>query len=168
MLLDNPIADAQAQTRTLSDRLGGEEWVKNLIQILWAMPEPLSVTEIVTGVVGGTSGNGQDATVDHGRRSIQEQIEEHLLQLIGVAQNIGQVLAKILFDVDQPHFFLVFHQADDSTDDGVDIQRYFCRWSLPCEVQQSLHNFGRSLGLVDDQVQVFPVLVSVGMTVGNR
>ena len=91
MLFDNPVADAEAESGALSNFLGGEERVEDLI----GMGDALAVVrERHFNKVAGFGGRDFDASgrsdfVD-GVIGVVKNIQEDLLQLMSIADDFRQ------------------------------------------------------------------------------
>src|ERR1700722_2117925 len=91
MFAHNAISDRKPQAGSLAGALSGEEWIVDPLQVLRGYTLPI-VTYIdarkpvrVPGLDRQPGGSTGGAALLHGVARIQEQIQENLLQLAGIA-----------------------------------------------------------------------------------
>lgn len=94
MRLDEASADAQAQTEAIP--VGGDERIENAIQLIrWNTVTAIPDRHLHAVAVGHADLDQEPASlgclIRHGIAGIEDQIEEHLLELHAIAQNDGQL-----------------------------------------------------------------------------
>jgi hypothetical protein len=100
VLLDDAITDAEAKPRALSHLFGGKERIENLV----GMRNPVAVIgkrdlNCVSGLGGHDFNASGTADFMHGVIGVVENVEEHLLQLMGIADNVGESFVEMLDDI---------------------------------------------------------------------
>ena len=82
MIAENRIGDRQAEPRTLPDRLGGEERIKDLVEVGFGNAGPV-VGECQDDNVGlALPGNGSILATSPARHALARRAAEHLLRLV--------------------------------------------------------------------------------------
>src|SRR5579864_5118579 len=101
MLFHDSVADTEAEAGAFADLLGGEERVKNLVGVDDA------AAVIGEGNLHGVAGLGRHdfdarrtANLANSVIGVVQNVQENLLQLVGVADDIGQSLIEMLHHVD--------------------------------------------------------------------
>ena len=96
MLFHDSVANAQTQSSAFADPLGGKKRIENSVRMTdpWTIvPERHFHKIFVAG-----RGNFDARTLSifaHGIVSIVQNIQEHLLQLVRISDDEGQVIAKV-------------------------------------------------------------------------
>ncbi len=88
MLLNNPVADAQAEARAFTNTLGGVKRLKDAIRLL--DPRPRIVEFGVQMPVFGIHLHPQIAALpafQHGIHGVVDDVQENLLQLMRISRN---------------------------------------------------------------------------------
>ena len=88
---------------------------------------PVSATSAMTSAPSTAGRHRQPAAARHGVAGVQEQVEEHLLQLVLDAQHQQRLLRQFAADLDAADLELVLEQREDVADDGVEIDRWRVR-----------------------------------------
>ena len=156
VLLDDAIADAEAKTRALSDLFGREEGVENLV----GMSNPVAVIgkrdfDSVSGF-GGHDFDARGATdFVHRVVSVVENVEEDLLQLMGVADHVRKSFVEVLDYVDAVAIEIVGTQLDRPPQDDVQLQRIALRRHLAGKAEQVLDDLLRALRFLKNDAKIF-------------
>ena len=92
MLLDDAVADAQAQSGALADGLGGEEWIEDPIADLRIDPTPDIDTSSMRRPLRRAGSNVDAAPLSGGVDRVGEQIQDDLVDAVGEAGDLGKRL----------------------------------------------------------------------------
>ena len=121
VLAHDAIGDRQAEAGALADRFGGEERIVDARDVFAGNPGA-RIGDFDHGAVAlETGGNRQPATARHRVLGIQEEIEEHLLQLVLHADDDHRRVGQLPSHLDAVQLELVLEQAEHVADDGVQI-----------------------------------------------
>ena len=83
MFLQDAIGQRQAQSCTIADRLGSEEWIEDLLE-MFRRDTLAGIDDIDSHIIALASATDSDAAVFfYSVRGINQQIHEHLVQLRG-------------------------------------------------------------------------------------
>src|SRR4051812_18939678 len=102
MCLNDPVTDAQAQSRPLTRRLRSEEWLEDALTYRLRHP--------VAGV-GDDDGNGAVSStcderkvpnlcISERRLGVDEEIQQYLLELLFITANLGIRIIQMSVDLD--------------------------------------------------------------------
>ena len=97
--------------------------------------------------------NPEIAALRHGVNGVDHHCEHNLLDLVGVAANVGQLLAQPQVQLDVAHVHLVLNQADAAVDHLREVGPLQVHGRNPREGQQVLHKFAATLALAGDEVE---------------
>ena len=123
------------------------------------MPQPVSATTTVTPSVPERRGERQRPAHGHRLAGVERQVEQHLLQLVLVARQGGQLAPEVLDDGDLAELLLTAHQQHGLPDDLVEVELGALDRRLPREVEQPADNLAHPRRLPQDRVEVLAVLV---------
>src|SRR5271157_1361805 len=123
VLLHDAMRHREAQPGAVLVFLGGEERIENARHYLgW---DPASVVlhpyHALLRLAIEFGAHFQPPALAHGFRRVHQQHQNHLLDLVRVAQHRRQMLRQLLFQGDVLHFQLVLDQQHRAVDDGVQI-----------------------------------------------
>ncbi len=99
MLLHDAVADAQAEAGSLADLFGSEEGIENAV----GMRNALAVVaernfDGIPRLGGHDFDAGGTAGFVHGVVGVVQNVQKNLLQLVGVADDIGQFFVEVFDD----------------------------------------------------------------------
>src|SRR5712672_4373060 len=118
-------------------------------------------------VVGGGA-HFEHATGGHGVASVQEQIKEDLLQLVGGAAHGGKRLTQLLDDVNLRSFQRVGDQRKSFFDDAIDIDIGKFGSAGARKIQKIIDDFAGAEGLFDDLVDNVVPGIILGHLLGKH
>jgi hypothetical protein len=154
MLLHNAVADAEAEAGSLADLLGGEEGIEDAI----GMGNAVSV--VGERNFDGIADSGADdldagGTADfmHGVIGVVQDVQENLLQLVGVTDDIGQSLIEMFDDFHSVTVEVVRTQLDGAAQDQVELHGIALRRHLAGKAEQVLHDLLGALRLLQDHAK---------------
>ena len=141
VLFHDSIADAQTEAGSLSHLFGGEEGIENFI----GMGNPVTVVaernfDGISGLRAHDLDAGWAANFVHGIVSVVQDIEKNLLQLMRVADDLGQSLIEVLDDIDAVTVEIVRTQLNGAPQNKIQLHRIALRWHLAREAEQVLHD----------------------------
>jgi hypothetical protein len=166
----DPHRDREPEPRAAGLPLGGEEGLEDPVHDLRgdahtvvahadAHPVPIlfdlfsgnpDATRLATGIAA------------HQRVArVEDQIEEDLLQLLTPRMQDRQLLGQVELDLDALLLDPPRHEAERPADDLRDVHGAHAFLAIASEVQQVTHDRGDALGLGDDVVDQFLVVVAV-------
>ena len=141
MLFDDAVTDAEAESGTLSNFLGGKERVEYLVRMSDALA---IIRECDFHEIFPADGRDLDAgrTPDFmdGIVGVIENIQEYLLQLVGIADDLRQRLIQMLNNVDAMTVEIVRAQLDRASQDRVQLQSIPLWRHLARETEKVLHD----------------------------
>ena len=148
VLLHDTVRQRQAEARAFAHRLGGEEGVKNTLQVFLcnACASVGHLHPHIGAIDSGADGDGATLSRD-GVGCVDQQVHEHLVQLRGQALNFGQ--RAVVLD----HVGLVLDLVVDDVECGVDTRVQVHAFPLlACiharKIFQVLHDFAHALDAV--------------------
>src|SRR5712672_2590654 len=118
-------------------------------------------------VVGGGA-HFEHATGGHGVASVQEQIKEDLLQLVGGAAHRGKRLTQLLDDVNLRSFQRVGDEGKSFFDDAIDIDIGKFGGAGARKIQKIIDDFAGAEGLLDDFVDNVVAGIIFGHLLGKH
>src|SRR5438093_645932 len=144
MLVDDAVRDGQAQARSLSDVLGGEERIED---------PPLEPRGDPVSRIGERDLHLRDADrtrdanrlawrVRHRVAGVRQQVDEHLLQLDGVSDDHGLLLAQVDRDLDLAQPELLLHEGKRPPDHVPQGNRLAADGGRPAERAQMRDDLG--------------------------
>ncbi len=170
VLLDDAIDLRQAQSSTLTRRLGGEERFEQVGQVLrrnaGAVVAHRQAHPRARGQVGQRrrlarrqrqrrQAEGEMTAVGHGVAGVEGQVHQHLLQLGGVAMHyrLGQVVAHREADIFRQG---PFQQFDHCARQREQVERGASQGRAPTEIENLADEVGGVIGLLANHAQVVP------------
>src|SRR5262249_39900870 len=155
VLANNSIANAQPQPGALADFFGGKEWIEDPLGVLDALSvvaekdfEPVAVLQSLNLNHTRTSGRA------HRVVSVVQNVEKHLLQLVGIGDQLRQAIVKSLHHFHAMVGEIVGTESDRLAQNIVDLQRLPLRRPLPRKAQQVLYDFLGALRFFQNHLQV--------------
>src|SRR5262249_56456655 len=136
--------------------LGREERIENALGVLDALAVVAELGLQPASLLRGF--NLDHATAPRGPNrivSVVEDIEKDLLQLVRIADELGQALIELLHDFNSVIGEVVCAQSDGLVENVIDLQGVALRRPLPGKAQEVLYDYFRSLRLLQDDLQVF-------------
>src|SRR3989338_369136 len=115
VLLDDAVADGQAQAGAPAGGLGGEEGVVDLAQVLRGDADAGVADLDLDAAVVVAGADGELAALRHGVAGVDQQVQEDLLELAGVAADDRQGLVQLGFHFGSARAQLRLHQAQGVT-----------------------------------------------------
>src|SRR5579864_1898832 len=158
MLLNDSVRDRQSKARAARlaftrNVLGGKERVINLVDML-RRNAGAAVTDVDLDAVSVGRADVQRATfARHGVFGVQEQVQEHLLQLSGVAMDQRQSRVQIGLHFHVRGLELMLQQRERFRDDLVQIDGAEFRGAGAREIQQVVDDFRSAECLARDFFQ---------------
>ena len=157
MLLDDAVADAQAQAGPLPYGLGGEEGLEDALQVLFRNPDAVVFDLDFDGPVARAGPDPDVSLVLNRMECVGQQVHEDLVELARVALDLGNVaVLPVNFD---PVLVLIAQEVERHLQRGVQIDlgdcvRIHARESS--QVGDDGVDPARSLGeVVDERLEVF-------------
>ena len=164
VLLRDGVRDRQPQTRTRADLLRREKRVENLALDIRgharAVVAHLERHGVVPGVV--PCADSERAAVvggAHGLLGVDDQVQQHLLDLMGVGEDLRQGRGQRGHDLDIGGLLLVSAEREGFGDHLVDVDHRARRLPLPRERQQVADDPGRTVRFAENDVHASPGLV---------
>jgi len=156
VLLHDSVADAETKAGTFANFLRGEEGIEDLV----GMRDAVTVVgERNFHRISGLGGHDLDARgatdLAHRVVGVVQDVEEDLLELVGVTDDIGQVFIEMLDDFDSVAVEIVGAELDGPAQDQIQLQGVSLRRHLPRETQQVLNDLLGALGLLENHPQIF-------------
>src|SRR5579859_1303189 len=150
MLFDYTVADGQAQTRAAAIGFGGEKRVENPVNMLAGDASAgIGHFNFHAAIVGGGA-DFQHAAGRHGVASVQKQIQENLLELVGRTAHRGQRIAQLLDDVNLGGLERMGNQRKGFLDHPIDIDIGQLSGTGTREIEEVVDDFAGAKGLLDD------------------
>ena len=157
MLLDDGVSLGQPESGALADRLGGEERIED------PAPDVLRDARAVVvelqgdhaqGVVVPASDDERPAAVggEHRVLGVDDQVQQHLLHLVGVREDEGQSVGEGVEGRHVRHPLLVGPRGQRVAHDVVQVDEGAGGVALPGEGQQVPHDAGRPLRLAENRL----------------
>ena len=174
MCLDGAVAYRQAQAGAFPDTLGREKRIENSLQIfLGDATTGVGERDFSHGYGSNTQlsalkfrvipGPDRDATVTFdGMLSIHQHVHDDLLDQVLVNPHRWQLFVDIHNDLDVFDVRWLFDQVRGFFDQLVEICECFFGCLIPRKVQQSPDDGGATLGLLNDQIEVFGFRTAIG------
>jgi hypothetical protein len=85
---------------------------------------------------------------------VVDDVEKDLLQLVRIANDLGEIAMKVLHNLDAVTGKVVGAQLNGAAQDRVELQGAALRWHLTRETEKVLNDLLGTLGLLQDDVQV--------------
>src|SRR6266849_4330427 len=141
MFADDSVADAQAEAGSLPYFLGSEEWIKDAVRIgnTVAVIAERDLDEILQAC-GHDFNTRQPAGLAYRVIGIVNNVKEDLLQLMGIANHIGQILIEELDHIDAMTGEVIRAQLHSANENGVELHWFALRRILARETEQVLHD----------------------------
>ncbi len=164
VLLDDRVGDGQAQAGSLAHFLRREERVEDLRPRLLRYPRPIVVhledDRVVLAVVPGADDEHAVAVRgQHGLLGVDDEVQQHLLQLVRVGEHLRQARRERGQDGDVRDALLVGAQRQRLLDDGVDVHHRARGVALAREREQVADDARRAVGLGEDHVEAAARLI---------
>src|SRR5215510_9680512 len=144
VLLDDSVADRQAEPRSLPGSLRRKKWIIDLLDIFWADSCAGILHENFDLRIHGVRQDAQLATLGHCISGDHDQIQEYLLQSAGVAESYGTLCAKLLFDTDTAALKLMLQQRNRVRNELVNVDLGEFRSIRSGEIQQAIDDLRRA------------------------
>src|SRR5207248_2974971 len=141
MFGNNALTDRKSETRAFADRLGRKERIEDATQVLDRDTGTVVLEKNLDRPFDLFRANRQAALAvafEHRLFSIDDQIQEYLLQLMRIAQGLRQIRREIGDQLDIADFQFVRAQINSLRDDAVDVRRFPLRFLLARKSQQVL------------------------------
>lgn len=156
VLLDDAIADAEAKPGALSDLFGCEEGVENLV----GMSNSIAIIGKrhlyrISGFGGHDLDASRAADFVHRVVSVVQNVEKDLLQLVGVADYVGQSLVEMLDYIDAMTIEVVRAQLDGAAQDRIQLQSIALWRHLASEAKQVLDDLLGALCFLKNDAKIF-------------
>ena len=152
---DNSVADAEAQARTFARLLGSEEGVEDAVGVAYSGSV---VDEGDFNAVDGAACADTDFTVVsrflNRVISVIQDVQEYLLELLGVAHGTFEVLIELLAHFNAMTGKIVAAQFDGLPQDVIQVDGFPLGRPLPCKAEQVLDDFFGALRFMKDDLQV--------------
>src|SRR3970040_86352 len=144
VLLDDALADREAQARPFADLFGREEGIEDLGQVLWGKPVPgvgngdLDHSWLASSSLAPGYGGDDDSDLSHpfnGVKGVAQKIQQELLKHLGIGLDLDW-REGVHDDPRVGHGALPVHEGDRLRDDPAEIDQRKRRLPLPREVQE--------------------------------
>ena len=158
MFLHDRVSDRQPEARPLADILGREERIEDLRLHVFGHARPIvgdfEHDRVAIEVVPGAD-DERAATVraDHGLFGVDDEVEQHLLDLMRIGERLGESGGKRLDGHDVVDALLVRAQRQRFADHLVEIDHGARRVALAGEGQQVADDLGGALRLAEDGLE---------------
>ena len=156
MFFHDSVADAQSEASPFTDLLGSEERIENPVRLA---DSGAVVPERDFYEIGATRCRYFDPRTLHGFADrvirIIQDVEEHLLQLMRVANHEWQMVLQALGNGDAAALQVIRTQLNGAFQNRIQLHRLSLRRHLASEAQQVLHDLLRALRLLQDDAQIF-------------
>ena len=155
MVLDDAVADREAQAGPLGRPLGAEERVEDLVLHLGLDAAPGIGEDHPDRAVGLSDGDVEASAVRHGVAGVQDQVQEHLLDLVRVDLERRRIV-HIRADLDLFELMVVPHQAQRVLQDVPEARRHLLARVEPREIAQVPHDPRDAVHLPVDRRERLP------------
>src|ERR1700689_2429843 len=170
VLLNDAVSDGEAEAgaaglAVAARGLGGEERIVDAAQVLGSDAGAAvgngdaDVAVDLSGDAQGPAFAGFRGGSGHGVFSVQEEIEEDLLQLAGIAHDARKVGHETGFDGDLRGLELMLEQGESVADDGVDVGLAILSAAGAREIEEAVDDLGGAEGLLSNLVEQGPELL---------
>src|SRR5258708_14969360 len=139
MLLNDAVANAEAQTRALADRFGGIERIENALRILKAGTGVGEKDDDVAAIADCLDGEDTAFGGFHGLQGVADDVEENLHQLISVSANAREDRLELQLDARCPGAQIQRTKLHGIVHHGVDVQERSLGGYLASEAQEIAH-----------------------------
>ena len=158
VVLDDLPTDGQAESGALLVALRGEERLEDATEVARRDPRPIVADgdDDPLGADAEVGGHGErpaPARLAHGLHRVEQQVDEHLLELVGVGHDRRELGREVAHhgDVGAPE--LVDLQLQRLFDEAVDVHGRATRRLLAGEAEERADDLHRALGLPADSAQ---------------
>src|SRR5579863_2574939 len=132
MRLDDPVTNAKAESRALSDRLGRKERLKNAVRVRNSWP---AVAKINLHIFRASDGLDFDpagaAALLDGVKGVIENIQKDLPDLVRIGHHNRKILGQALNNFDIPVRQSVGPQLECLPEHGVNLNQFALRGHFP-------------------------------------
>ena len=132
------------------------------------MPPPVSMISTSTDPLCAAVRISSDAAGGHGVASVQEEVQENLLQVVGRAQHRGQLLLKVSGHLHLRRPERVRDQRQHFFHHGIQIHFRKFRRARAREIQQVVDNLARAKCLLDDFLDQLVARIAAGKLLGQH
>ena len=155
MFADDTIANTQAQTSALANVFGGKERIKDFFGINDAdtVIAKRNFDECAVAGAPNLNASGPPGVAD-GVVSIVQDVEKHLLELVGISDDRGQGLVEMFDHLNAVTDEVVRTQVDGALQDGVELKREALRRHLAGKAEQVLHDLLGALRFLENHSQI--------------
>src|SRR5580765_3649328 len=150
------VANAQAEPGTLTSLLGGVKGIEDAFRV--GDTGSIVRNGNFNGITAQPRADGDPPAVPgllHRVIGVIENIQENLLQLLGIAKGRRQLFIELLDDFYAVTGEIVAAELDGLTQHAVDLHQLALHRALPREAQQILHDVFRSLRFSQNDLQIF-------------
>ena len=164
MFLHDGVRHRQTEAGALADLLRREKRIEDLRPHILRHTRPVVVHLEDDGVVVDVVPGAQDERAaavgaDHGLFRVDDEIQQHLLDLMRIGEDARQARRQRLEDRDVAEALFVRPQRQRLTDDVVEVDHRARGVALARERQQVADDFGRALRLAEDRLEPAPRLI---------
>ena len=161
VLLDDAVADRQAEARALARLLRREERVEDAAQRLGAHAGAAVAERRRHGAVATPRADAQRAlrrssVGAHRLLGVDDDVQEHLLDLVRVEHRLRQRRVELQLGLDVADAQVVVAQLQHALDERVEVRRLLLRPAPARERQQVRHDLRCALGLAVDRLDLPP------------
>src|SRR5258708_9013712 len=155
MFADNAVANTQSQASTFADVFGGKERIENTFGIddADAVIAKRNLDEGAGMAAHDFNAGGATAFAD-GIVSVVQDVEKHLLELVGVSDDLGQGLVEAFDHVDTVTDEVVRAQVHRALQDGVELNELAVGRHLAGKAEQVLHDLLGALRFLQNHTQI--------------
>ena len=148
---DDPVANAQAQSRALSDRFGSVKGIEDARRILYARTAIRKFDKEQTFLYAGFDPQVAFLTIfQDGVHSVVNEIQENLLQLVRIRRNFRKVGCQIQMDADLAHAQIIVTERQSIFNRGVEANGNSFGFMLSGKAEKVLHDSVSALSLLVD------------------
>src|SRR5579885_2881676 len=152
MFFDDAIADGEAQASAAAIGLGGEKGIEDAMNVLARDSGSRIGNFDFDGAVVRGGANLDHAAAGHGIAGVEQQIEKHLLKLVGGAAHAWQTFSELFYDLNARSSQRMHHKRKRLFQDTIDVHIGCFGDSRAGEVEQVVDDFAGAEGLFDDFV----------------
>ena len=155
MFADNAVANTQAQTGAFADVFGGKERIKNTFGIgnAQAAIAKRNLDERAGAGAPDLDAGGTRAFAD-GVVGIVEDVQKHLLDLVGISDDRGQGLVEAFDHLNAVTDEVVRTQVQSALQDGIKLDGLALRRPLAGKAEQILHDLLGALRFLQNHPQI--------------